>query len=446
VSEVACVFRPLVDEVRARGIPPEKLLHGLLLELDDLGNPRRRISWDDFVELARRCSEIFGPDAFEELAARSAEAALPSSLRWILSGAGAGGLRRAYRAGARFWGPRIFRATRGDCEVLPDGRLREVIEILPEYQESPEFFRGIRGLLRKTPGLFGQPDANVELVCDGRRGEFLIEPAPELRRVRAPLRERLASWAGTASERRNAGSAERLSRAIARARGRHELPGVALRVLQRELGVRGAALSLRHPALRAPDVIAESGDRAGRHASVRPLVFAQQRVGWLALWTPQDQPLGIDAERRLRALHPALAFVVDSLRVAAENEHLTQLLESSVSDWKQVETVLEQLVSEADEARDPLAATLPRFPGTVLLIEDDELIRRRVRRQLEAEGHAVATAASDLSDLPLADPVSGAIRLVVADWASVELEPESLRRIARVHSKLRGVLLVRLRR
>jgi hypothetical protein len=443
VNEVACVFRPLVDEVRARGIPPERLLHGLPLALDELGNPRRRMGWDDFVELARRVSEIFGPDAFEELAARSAESALPASLRWLLSGAGAGNVRRAYRTGARFWGPRVFRATRGACELLPDGRLREVIEILPPYRESPEFFRGVRGLLRRMPRLFGQPDAIVELECDGRRGEFLIQPVSDAGLPRPRLLERLESWArGGGTEAR---SVERLARALAHERSRHQLPRVALRVLQHELGVRGAALARDHPALRAHEPIAESGDRSGRPASVRPLHFAQQRVGWLALWTPRGDALGDDAERSLRALHPALAFLMDSVRVAEENQHLTELLESSVHDWQQVQNVLERIVRSGEDEEPSLGSTIPRSGGTLLLIEDDELVRRRVRKQLEAEGHAVATAGSDLSDLPAADPVRAPIHFVVADWANVDLEPESLRRIARVHPELRGVLLVRLR-
>lgn len=443
MNEVACVFRPLVDEVRARGIPPERLLHGLPLELDELGNPRRRISWDDFVELALRVSEIFGPDAFEELAARSAESALPAPLRWLLSGAGAGSVRRAYRTGARFWGPRVFRATRGACELLPDGRLREVVEILPPYRESPEFFRGVRGLLRRMPRLFGLPDAIVELECDGRRGEFLIQPVSDDGLPQPPLRKRLESWArGGASEAR---SVERLARALGRERSRHRLPRVALRVLQRELGVRGAELSREHPAVRAHEAIAESGDRSGHPASVRPLHFVQQRVGWLALWTPGGGALGDDAERRLRALHPALAFLMDSVRVAEENQALTELLESSAHAWKQVENVLERIVRPGEDEEPSLVSTIPRSGGTLLLIEDDELVRRRVRKQLEAEGHAVTTIGSDLSDLPAADPVRGPIHFVVADWANVDLEPESLRRIARVHSQLQGVLLVRLR-
>ncbi len=433
MNEVACVFRPLVEEVRARRIPPEKLLHGLPVSLEELGNPRRRISWDHFAELAERCSELLGPDAFEELAARSAEAALPRSLRWLLVRVGS--VRAAYRI-SPFWGPRVFRATRSACEVLPDGRVRERIEILPGYRESPEFFRGVRGLLRATPRLFGEPDAKVELESDGRRGEFLIELEPPPRAFRPRGARRVSQ----------ADPVERLARALGRARGWHELPGVAVRLLQHELGVRGAALSRARPASHAPEVFAETGDRAGRPASARPLVFAGRAVGMLSLWTPGERPLGEEAEQRLHALRPLLAFLVESLQLAEANQRLTQLLEDNLRDWKRVEAALERIAGETGPEGDSLASALPPFAGTVLLIGDDELRRLRGRREIEAQGHPVVAIASDLSDLPLADPVSGPIRLVVADLENNALQPESIRRIARLHPELRGVLLLAPRR
>jgi hypothetical protein len=439
VNEVACVFRPVVDEVRARGIAPERLLRGIPIELDELANPRRRISWDDFTELARRCTELFGPDAFEELAARSAERALPAPLRWLL--ARAGGVRRAYRMGP-LWGSRVFRATRAECEVLPDGRLRQVIEILPAYKESPEFFRGVKGLLRATPRLFGEPDALVELECDGRRGEFLIEPVA--RPPRAGLRARLASWrrgrrpAGT-------GTAERFARGLARARGWRELPAVAVRLIQRELGVQGAALALGES--RQPDeVVAAAGERTGRPVTVRPLVFTRRTVGSLILWTPEGQALTELAEQRLAALRPVLALLLDSLHVDATNRHLLDLLERNLSDWKRVEASLERIAGEASEPDPLLTSTIPPFAGTVLLVEDDELLRRRAQRDLEAEGHAVVGVSSDLAELPLGDPATGPIRLVVGDLEGGAMAADSVRRIACLHRDLRGVLLVRLRR
>lgn len=441
MNEVACVFRPVVDEVRARGIPPEQLLRGIPVELEELGNPRRRISWDHFTELARRCCELFGPDAFEELAARSAEHALPGPLRWLL--ARAVGVRRTYRIGP-LWGPRVFRATRAECEVLADGRVRQVIEILPPYRESPEFFRGVKGLLRATPRLFGEPDASVELVCDGRRGEFLIEPAS--RPARADLRARLASWGREARQRAPTDSTERFARALARSRGWREIPVVAARSVQRELGVRGAALSLGPPPQHATGIVAAAGNRTGRPASVRPLVFAGRTVGSLVLWTSDGRAPGERAERRLHALRPQLAFLLETLHIDEANRRLMELLESNLSDWKRVEASLERIAAGGGEADPLLTSTIPPFEGTVLVIEDDELMRRRAERDIEAQGHAVLGVSSDLADLPLAEPASGPIRLVVADLEKAPALAEPLQRIMSLHSELRGVLLVRLRR
>jgi hypothetical protein len=430
-----------VDEVRARGISPEQLLHGLPVELEELGNPRRRISWDDFTEIARRCSELFGPDAFEELAARSTESALPAPLRWLLTRAV--GVRRAYRIGP-LWGPRVFRATRAECEVLPDGRLRQVIEILPPYRESPEFFRGVKGLLRATPRLFGEPDASVELVCDGRRGEFLIEPAA--RAPRATLRTRIAAFRRGGRRLAGADGAERFARALARARGWQEIPVVAARSVQHELGVRGVALSLREPPHHADEIVAAAGERTGRPASVRRLVFTGRTVGSLVLWTPEGRALGEQAERRLHALRPQLAFLLETLHVDDANRRLMELLESNLSDWKRVEASLERIAGGEGEADPLLTSTIPPFEGTVLVIEDDELLRRRRQREIEAEGHAVLGVSSDLAGLPLEEPASGPIRLVVADLENAALLPEPVRRIVQLHGDLRGVLLVRLRK
>jgi hypothetical protein len=57
----------------------------------------------------------------------------------------------------------------------------------------------------------------------------------------------------------------------------------------------------------------------------------------------------------------------------------------------------------------------------------------------------VIAVASDLTGLPMADPAWGPIRLVVADWETAARLPALVRRIARWHRELRGVLLVRLR-
>jgi hypothetical protein len=438
VSEVACVFRPFVDEVRARGIASEQLLHGLPVELEDLGNPRRRISWDDFTEIARRSTTLLGPGAFGEIAFRSAHLALPAPLRWLLIGRWRD-VRRLYRAGPR-WGSRVFRSTRAECEVLEDGRVRQVIEILPEYRESLEFFDGVAALLRTAPRLFGEPDAEVELVCDGRRGEFLIEPrwGPE----RETLRARLVRFGSRARRR---GTAERFVDRLSRARDWREVPRAAARLLLNELEVRGAALSLGEPAHHARPVVAAAGDRSGRPATVRPLRFARRPVGSLVLWTHEDGALGERAERRLYALRPLLALLLERADVDAANRDLVEMLERNLSDWQRVEAHLERIAGLGEDTDPLLMSAIPSSAGSVLLIEDDELLRRRVQRKIEAQGHAVVGVSTDPASFPVADPASGPIGLVVAGLEAANALPRHLHGIVKNHEAVRGILLVHLR-
>ncbi|MEN8161042.1 MAG: hypothetical protein ABFS41_13300 [Myxococcota bacterium] len=438
MSEVACVFQPFVDEVRARGIAAEQLLHGLPVQLEDLGNPRRRISWDDFTEIARRSTKLLGPGAFGEIAARSAQNALPAPLRWMLVGRWRD-VRRLYRVAPR-WGSRVFRATRAESELLEDGRVRQVVEILPEYRESLEFFEGVAALLRAAPRMFGEPDANVELVCDGRRGEFLIEPqwGPE----RDTLRRRLVRLGSRA---RRKGTVERFVGRLARTRDWREMPRAAARLLLNELEVRGAALSLGEPAHHMRHVVGGAGDRGGRPATVRRLHFARRPIGSLVLWTHEGGALGERAERRLHALRPLLALLLETAEVDAANRELVELLERNLSDWRRVEAHLERIAGQGEDADPLLVSAIPPSAGTVLLIEDDELLRRRVQREIEAQGHAVVGVGSDAASLPVADPASGPIGLVVADLETADTLPRQLGGIVKNREALRGILLVNLR-
>jgi hypothetical protein len=191
--------------------------------------------------------------------------------------------------------------------------------------------------------------------------------------------------------------------------------------------------------------VGAAGDRSGRPATVRPLAFGGRTVGSLVLWTPEDRPLTEPAERRLRALRPQLAFLLESLHLDEANRRLMDLLERNLSDWRRVEASLERIAG-GGEACDPLlTSAIPPVQGTVLVIEDDELLRRRTERVIATQGHAVLGVSVDLAELPTADPASGPIRLVVADLDNAALLPESLRRISQRHRELRGVLLVRLR-
>src|SRR5215472_5051383 len=137
LSDVTCACcSPLVAEIRARGLDPEPLVEGLGLPLSEFENPRNRVPWDPFTVFAARAAEMLGgADQIEEIAVRSAADGVPRFLRRLLPHLGSA--RPIYLVGARWWGPWVFRGTRSTCEELADGRLREVIEILPGYAECP---------------------------------------------------------------------------------------------------------------------------------------------------------------------------------------------------------------------------------------------------------------------------------------------------------------------
>ncbi len=70
----------------------------------------------------------------------------------------------------------------------------------------------------------------------------------------------------------------------------------------------------------------------------------------------------------------------------------------------------------------------PKGTETVLLVEDDEAVRRFVRSVLEQNGYAVYEAASGVEAVNVARPNAGAIQLVVSDVVMPEMSGTILRR------------------
>jgi len=353
----------------------------------------------------------------------------------------------------------VFRATRATCEELADGRLREVIEILPGYRECPEFFRGIRGLLRATPRLFDQPEAVVDLETDGRRGEFIITPPPARRRFgRRPRRsiralpEELAELGFhqeqlLESERRTrvavtllADSSLRLAalaelgEQLTRSRSTHGRAAAVIRLLEERFPSSGVRLShdASGEADDALDLRAESGELRGPPTTTLALEVAGGTVGRLELWAPGEGGFSEDDEVRLRDLVPWIALALEDARSAEHLQGLTRVLEDEVTDWHLVETALEQALHGLPE--------LAIGPETILLVEDDPALRALARRKFEAAGYFVIEAGSDPRTLPSEAELPAP--LVVADWKSQRLTPDFLREVRRLHPELLGVLLV----
>ncbi len=428
MSEVACVFGPVLEEVRARGVAPETFIEGIGFDADHLCDPRQRIPWEAFTELAQRASAILGPDGLADVAARSAVRSVPSLVRRVLHHFG--DARPIYRIGARWWGPRIFRTTRATCEVLEDGRVREVIEILPEYRESPEFFRGVQALLRVMPLLFGLPEATVELRQDGRRGEFLIAPPPGRRPVirsrrkrgTAVLDEKLREHArrSRASAARPAEQLRLLEDLGLRLAQVHDVCGLVRTVaslLEEHLDVHGVRLSRAGGggAEHATSLLAEAGDVAGPSTSRLPLRTGGRAVGELELWGEQG-----NEEERVAALAPWIALALANLPAPGL---------SSPAD----------LAAHLHELGPEVAARVDS--ETLLLLEDDELLRMVVGSLFEDAGFQVLEHRADPTEVPDDDAEAA---LLVADW-SRSLDPAFLSGIERLRPHLRGILLLPLR-
>lgn len=378
MSDVACVCcAPLVAEVRARGLDPRQLVEGLPLTLAQLENPRRRIRWEPFREFARRAGELLGgAGELEEVAARAAPEAVPQLLRLMLPHLGSA--RPIYLIGARWWGPWVFRGTRATCESLADGRLREVIEILPDYGECPEFFQGLRGVLRAMPRLFGQPDAVVDLAQDGRRGEYVIAAPPPKRRSRwlrparrstvSPLPEDLEELGFRQEQLRDALQRARATATLLAERTRrletvHRL-GIELvwhrdtqsraegmvRLLRDRLPLRGIRLGYDGSETGGPPSFAESGETTGAPDISRSLQVAGRPVGRLELWTPGAASLSREDEVLLGDFLPWLALALDASRSDEQIHELRDELEEDLAQWHRAERRLEQLLGSPDRA------------------------------------------------------------------------------------------------
>ncbi len=258
MAEVSCsVCVQLASLLGARGIALEPLLAGFPFDASDLREPRRRIAWDDFARLLERVSRALGgPRELETLALQYVRTRRPGVER--VMAAAIGHARPLYLLGAQWVGPNLFLSTRAKLDDLPDGRIRQTIEILTPFRDSPEFFHLMRGALRVLPEELGQARADVELELAPRRGTFLIRPP-----ARISLRGRLRSL--LAAPRALPHAIAELSDIQAHLQEVHL--GVA--AVRKELDARTRALQLLH----------ELGRDLSRHTQLLPLAHAA--VDWL---------------------------------------------------------------------------------------------------------------------------------------------------------------------
>ena len=180
MSEVSCRACALILEgLRDREIPEETLVVDLPVSVAALRNPRNRISWDLFVRILERTEALCGgPEALERIGEAHIGSPTFDFLRKI------GRLffspRDIYWMGAHWFGHAMFWTVVDHYEELPNGRIRETVELKPGYRDSPAFFRLLLGAIRTAPRHLKLPDAVVQMDLSPRRAVYEIEPPPPL--------------------------------------------------------------------------------------------------------------------------------------------------------------------------------------------------------------------------------------------------------------------------
>jgi hypothetical protein len=383
LSDVACVCSaPIIREVRARGLDPLPLVAGLDLCVADLEDLRGRIPWHAFVVFAERAEKTLGRETLEDLAAAATVEYVPAPIRRVLPLLRDS--RRLFTLAARWWGPWVFQGTRGRCEKLPDGRLREIVEILPEYAACPEFLSGIRGTLRAMPRLLDQPDALVTLEQDGRQGEFLITPPPprarsafgrgwlgrgrgwgarrRLARAESELEElgfsqeqlletkRRAEWMAALLDERSSrfDALQQLGLTLVRTSDLESLEQEIVRLVQQQLGATGVRLS-QHGGDR-PARETTAGRPVGPPAQALPLRVADDSIGLLEIW-------GVAPKDRLAPVHDFLPWIAIALQNSGSKAlvaRLLRLLADDERDWRRMKRRLKQVLAELRDAPSPV--------------------------------------------------------------------------------------------
>jgi hypothetical protein len=309
---------------------------------------------------------MLGPEVLQEVAARATVEFAPGPIRRLLPHLRDS--RPLFTLAPRWWGPWVFRGSRGTCEALPDGRLREIVRILPEFDACPEFLEALQGTLRGMPRLLRQADALVTVDHDGREAEFMITPPPRRagwrRRSRAYddavhdleefgfAREQILESARTIHrlsakvdvQSKSLASLEKLGRCLVQERPeafdalidemaelvRSELDLRGVRILRRGRGTRWQTRGL---AEKSPD-----------HRIA--LSVGARGVGSLEVWGP----VSADARAQLDVIVPWIAFCLECGGSKSLATHLVSLLSDQVEDWDRMEQRLASLTAELSES------------------------------------------------------------------------------------------------
>ncbi|MCP5059215.1 MAG: response regulator [bacterium] len=362
MSVVACnVCEPLVAELRTRGFEPELLVEGLSVDVATLEDRRNTIPWDTFTVLLERTAKLLGgKEALEDLAFRHTTRSLPGFIRGLLPFMG--GAKPLVLIGARWLGPWMFRATRAHCEELPDGRIREVIKILPPHRSSPEFLWANRGIMRAGPPLLGLPEAVVESEDDGRDAEYIISLPPSRRRfwpvreskgglpeglaelgfqqeqLRESLRRTRFATDELAQKSRRLDTLEWMAQELNRTTDLGQLAERILQLLSPQLGLLGIRLTALH---QEDELVGAAGQMQGQTLRTLPLRQGDAEIGKLELWyanAERDQ----EDETMVASLLPWLSIALANAHTFALLSRQTTRLQEEIAERRRTEDQLER--------------------------------------------------------------------------------------------------------
>lgn len=164
-----------LDGASRFGLDPLALTADLEVEIDDLSRPNTMVAWSTLADFARRLGVAAGgPEALREI---GRQASISHGFR-IFETAGAVLTHPAdlYFLAVRWFGPALFPMIRGRIVELDDGRLEEMLEIAPGYEDCPELFHVMHGAIEEMPRNWGHGRSNVEMTLQPGRALITIEP------------------------------------------------------------------------------------------------------------------------------------------------------------------------------------------------------------------------------------------------------------------------------
>jgi PAS domain S-box-containing protein len=327
----------LLEALARRGIPPERLVEGLPVRLEELRDGGTRRDWDLQVRLMDRVEELVGPAELERIGSESLRVPHLGVVRKL-----AGFMVRpqeVYWMGAHWVGPTYFRHLRYGYEELDAEQVRFSIEIPEGYASCQAYFRINLGALRSIPVLLGrdhEADIEMELSGDGRSAEYRVR-LPRHRSLWGALRKlfgvsHVASHAVEELARQQHDFNRRLEeldaaeRALGEQRGQletfdalgqtlvaeiesHRLGERLLEALRERFGWDGAALWISDSSGGAPELVCACGAVVGRPVS-HDLNAGGRTAGRLDVWGDETGSADPAARELLERMLPWVAMAV----------------------------------------------------------------------------------------------------------------------------------------